>query len=40
MEAILIDCHMLSYGELLVFTQNVAFILVFYKDFMDKEVCT
>ena len=37
-EAILIDHHMLFYGELLVFTQKVAFILVYYKDFMDTEV--
>ena len=39
-EAILIDRHMLFYGELLVFMQKVAFILVFYKDFMDTEVFT
>ena len=39
-EAILIDRHMLFYGELLVFTQKVAFILVYYKDFMDTEVFT
>ena len=32
-EAILIDHHVLFYGELLVFTQKVAFILVYYKDF-------
>ena len=40
MEAILIDRHMLFYGELLVFTQKVASILVYYKDFMDTEVFT
>ena len=39
-EAILIDCHMLFYGELLVFMQKVAFILIYYKDFMDTEVFT
>ena len=39
-EAILIDRHMLFYGELLVFMQNVALILVYYKDFMDTEVFT
>ena len=38
LEAILIDCHMLFYGELPVFMQKVAFILVYYKDFMDTEV--
>ena len=40
MAAILIDRHMLLYGELLVFTQKVAFILIYYKDFMDTEVFT
>ena len=35
-EAILIDPHMLFYGELLVFMQKVALILVYYKDFMDR----
>ena len=39
-EAILIDRHMLFYGELLVFMQTVAFILVYYRDFMDTEVFT
>ena len=40
-EAIPIDRHMLSvYGELLVFMQKVALILVYYKDFMDTEVFT
>ena len=39
-EAILIDRHMLFYGELLVFMQKVALILVYYKDFMDTEVFT
>ena len=39
-EAILIDRHMLFYGELLLFAQKVAFILVYYKDFMDTEVFT
>ena len=39
-EAILIDRHMLFYGESLVFTQKVAFILVYYKDFKDMEVFT
>ena len=39
-EAILLDRHMLFYGELLVFTQKVAFILVYYKDFMDMAVFT
>ena len=39
-EAILIDCHMLFYGKLLVFMQKVALILVYYKDFMDMEVFT
>ena len=29
---------MLFYGELPVFMQKVAFILVYYKDFMDTEV--
>ena len=38
-EAILIDRHMLFYGEL-VFMQKVALILVYYKDFMDTEVFT
>ena len=38
LEAILIDRHMLFYGELPVFMQKVAFILVYYKDFMDTEV--
>ena len=40
LEAILIDRHMLFYGELLVFKQKVALILVYYKDFMDTEVFT
>ena len=39
-EAILIDCHMLFHGELLVFMQKVALILIYYKDFMDTEVFT
>ena len=40
-EAILIDRHMLFYGELLVFyAKKVALILVYYKDFMDTEVFT
>ena len=39
-EAILIDRHMLFYGELLVVMQKVALILVYYKDFMDTEVFT
>ena len=39
-EAILIDRHMLFYGELLVSTQKVAFILVYFNDFMDTEVFT
>ena len=39
-EAILIDRHMLFYGELMLCTQKVAFILVYYKDFMDTEVFT
>ena len=39
-EAILIGRHMLFYGELLIFAQKVAFILVYYKDFMDTEVFT
>ena len=39
-EAILIDRHMLFYGELLVFMRKVALILVYYKDFMDTEVFT
>ena len=39
-EAILIDRHMLFYGELLVFMQKVGLILVYYKDFMDTEVFT
>ena len=34
------DRHMLFYGELLVFMQKVALILVYYKDFMDTEVFT
>ena len=34
------DHHMLFYGELLVFMQKVALILVYYKDFMDTEVFT
>ena len=38
-EAILIDRHMLFYGELLVF-MKVALILVYYKDFIDTEVFT
>ena len=38
-EAILIDRHMLFYGEM-VFMQKVALILVYYKDFMDTEVFT
>ena len=38
-EAILIDRHNF-YGELLVFMQKVALILVYYKDFMDTEVLT
>ena len=37
-DAILIDRHMLFYGELQVFMQKVALILVYYKDFMDTEV--
>ena len=37
-EAILIDRHVLFYGDLLVFMQKVALILVYYKDFMDTEV--
>ena len=32
-EAILIDRHLLIYGELLVFTQKVAFILVYYNGY-------
>ena len=40
LEAILIYRHMLFYGELPVFMQIVAFILVYYKDFMDTEVFT
>ena len=39
-EMILIDSHMLIYGELLVFMQKVALILVYYKDFIDTEVFT
>ena len=39
-EAILIDRHMLVYGEHLVIMQKVALILVYYKDFMDTEVFT
>ena len=39
-EVILIDHHMLFYGELPVFTQKVAFVLVYYNDFMDTEVFT
>ena len=39
-EAILIDRHILFYGELLVFMQKVSLILVYYKDFMDTEVFT
>ena len=39
-EAILIDHNMLFNGELLVFMQKVALILVYYKDFMDTEVFT
>ena len=39
-EAILIDRHMFFYGELLVFMQKVALILIYYKDFMDTEVFT
>ena len=39
-EAIQIDHDILFYGELLVFTQKVAFILVYYKDFTDTEVFT
>ena len=39
-EVILIDRHMLFYGELLVFMPKVALILVYYKDFMDTEVFT
>ena len=39
-EAILIDSHMLFYGEILVFMQKVALILVQYNDFMDTEVFT
>ena len=39
-EAILIDRHILFYGELLVFMEKVALILVYYKDFMDTEVFT
>ena len=31
-DAILMDRHMLFYGELLVFMQKVALILVYYKD--------
>ena len=38
--AILIDHHMLFNGELLVFMQKVASILIYYKDFMDTEVFT
>ena len=37
-EAILIDRHMLFYGELLVFMQKVALILVYRKDFKDVHV--
>ena len=39
-EAILIDRHMLFYGELLVFMQKVALNLIYFKDFMDTEVFT
>ena len=39
-EVILIDPHMLFYGELLVFMHKVALILIYYKDFMDTEVFT
>ena len=39
-EEILIDNHMLFYGELLVFMQKVDLILVYYKDFMDTEEFT
>ena len=39
-EAILIDHHMLFYGEILVFMQKVALILVHYKDFMDTDMFT
>ena len=39
-EAILIDRHMLFYGELLVFMQKGALILVHYKDFMVTEEFT
>ena len=39
-EAILIDRHMLLYGEPLVFMQKVALILAYYNDFMDTEVFT
>ena len=35
-EAILIDRHMLFYGELLVFMQKVALILVYYKDWIRR----
>ena len=34
------DRHMLFYGELLVFMQKEALILVYNKDFMDTEVFT
>ena len=39
-EAILIDRHMLFYGELVVYMQKVALILDYYKDFVDTEVFT
>ena len=39
-EAILIDLHMLFYGELLVCMQKLALILAYYKDFMDTDVFT